>query len=55
MLTPTTKIPLYGLLGVTLAFSIIFSIIDIINYLVGFFLPSYSKAIVDGKEQVIIF
>ena len=55
VLTPTAKIPLYGLLGVTLAFAIIFSLIDIINYIAGLFLPSYSKALVDGKQQVSIF
>jgi len=52
--TPHAKIPLYALLGITLAFAILFSIVDIINYAAGFCQPSHAKAIVDSKQQLIV-
>jgi len=54
LLSPHAKIPLYALLGMTLAFAILFSLIDIINYIAGFCQPAYSKAIVDSKPQLIV-
>ena len=32
-----TKVPLYSLLGISVSFALTFSIIDLLNYVVGFF------------------
>lgn len=49
---PLSKIPIYIILGITLNFSIIFGIIDIINYVFGVFQRNYDKTIVESQIQI---
>ncbi|KAF8821842.1 putative membrane protein [Cardiosporidium cionae] len=51
-LNPIFKIPIYSLLGVSIAFALTFSIVDMMNYLVGLFHVSLSKSLVESKSQV---
>ena len=46
------KIPFYGLFGVTMSFVIIFSVIDVINFVAGFFQFEKQKSVVDTHTQV---
>ena len=50
---PEAKIPIYIILGITLNFSIIFGIIDIVNYSFGVFQRDYDKTIVESQIQII--
>eukprot|EP00457_Paulinella_chromatophora_P013847 gb/GEZN01014199.1/.p1 GENE.gb/GEZN01014199.1/~~gb/GEZN01014199.1/.p1 ORF type:complete len:233 (+),score=40.78 gb/GEZN01014199.1/:25-723(+) len=47
------KIPLYSLLGVSVCFALLFSVIDLINYCTGLFCQSpNAKALVETEKQV---
>eukprot|EP00744_Colponema_vietnamica_P007451 GILI01010725.1.p1 GENE.GILI01010725.1~~GILI01010725.1.p1 ORF type:complete len:252 (+),score=74.27 GILI01010725.1:155-910(+) len=51
-LSSTAKVPLYSLLGISISFALTFSIVDLLNYFLGFCQPSHSKALVDSASQV---
>merc|ERR1712136_23327 len=51
-LSPLMKVPLYMTLGLAVAFALTFSLVDILNYLTGFFQASIAKPIVESSQQV---
>ena len=51
-MSPTTKIPLYTLLGVSVCFALVFSSIDVLNWVVGSCQSANAKAIVETPRQV---
>ncbi|PHJ17685.1 membrane protein [Cystoisospora suis] len=51
-LHPIVKVPLYTLLGISVAFALTFSLVDMVNYLLGFFQSAVAKPLVESKEQV---
>lgn len=50
-LHPIVKVPLYTILGVSVAFALTFSLVDVVNYLFSFFQSSVSKPLVESREQ----
>lgn len=50
-LHPIVKVPLYTILGVSVAFALTFSLVDVVNYIFSFFQPSVSKPLVESREQ----
>eukprot|EP01016_Furgasonia_blochmanni_P035216 TRINITY_DN3879_c0_g1_i6.p1 TRINITY_DN3879_c0_g1~~TRINITY_DN3879_c0_g1_i6.p1 ORF type:complete len:222 (+),score=19.36 TRINITY_DN3879_c0_g1_i6:49-666(+) len=53
--SPLSKVPLYGVLGMSICFAIVFSIVDLINYICGICQRIHSKPIVDTPPQVSVF
>jgi len=51
-LTPLSKVPLYTILGVSVAFALTFSVVDLINYVLGFLQVSIAKPLVESTSQV---
>ena len=51
-LSSTMKIPLYTILGISVAFALVFSIVDLVNYLMGFLRASVARPIVESSHQV---
>lgn len=51
-LSPIIKIPMYTLLGVAVAFALTFSVVDMINYVLGFLQTSIAKPLVDSARQI---
>mmetsp|Transcript_79429 Transcript_79429/g.182071 ORF Transcript_79429/g.182071 Transcript_79429/m.182071 type:complete len:248 (+) Transcript_79429:50-793(+) len=52
-LSPVSKVPLYSLLGVAVAFALTFSIMDLLNYVLGFLQgSSSSKPLLASASQV---
>jgi len=51
-LTPGMKVPLYMILGLAVAFALTFSIVDVLNYLLGFCQNAVAKPIVESSQQV---
>ena len=51
-LSSTSKIPLYTILGVSVAFALVFSIVDLVNYLMGFLRASVARPVVESPHQV---
>jgi hypothetical protein len=51
-LSPATKVPLYTILGVSVAFALVFSIVDLVNYLMGFLRASIARPVVESSHQV---
>ena len=51
-LSATTKIPLYTVLGISVAFALVFSLVDLVNYLMGFLRASIARPIVESTHQV---
>ncbi|PFH36388.1 putative membrane protein [Besnoitia besnoiti] len=51
-LHPLIKVPLYTLLGISVAFALTFSLVDMVNYLLGFFQSAVAKPLVESKDQV---
>jgi len=52
-MSPTLKVPLYSILGISVCFALLFSIIDLINYCTGYFCQGpNSKPLVDTENQV---
>lgn len=45
------KIPIYTILGVSVAFALTFSLVDVVNYLFSFIQSSISKPLVESREQ----
>lgn len=46
------KIPIYALLGTSVAFSLTFTLVDIVNILIGVFQSSVAKPLVQSIGQV---
>jgi len=52
-MSPGLKVPLYSILGVSVSFALLFSVIDLINYCTGFCCQgSNSKPLVETEKQV---
>lgn len=51
-LTALSKVPLYTILGVSVAFALTFSVVDLINYVLGFLQVSIAKPLVESTSQV---
>lgn len=51
-LSPTMKVPLYTILGISVAFALVFSVVDLVNYLMGFLRASVARPIVESPHQV---
>lgn len=46
------KVPLYMTLGLAVAFALTFSIVDVLNYVLGFCQASIAKPVVESSQQV---
>ena len=51
-LTWTAKIPLYTILGIAVTFALVFSVVDLINYVMGFLRASAARPVVESSHQV---
>lgn len=51
-LSPWMKVPLYMTLGLAVAFALTFSIVDVLNYIMGFCQSTVAKPIVESPQQV---
>jgi len=51
-LGPRLKVPLYMTLGLAVAFALTFSIVDVLNYMLGFCQQTVAKPIVESSQQV---
>lgn len=49
---PWMKVPLYMVLGLSVSFALTFSLVDMLNYTLGFFRSGHSKPIVESAQQV---
>lgn len=48
------KVPLYVLLGVSICFALVFSLIDLINYFAGYCQGDSSRPLVENETQVLL-
>jgi hypothetical protein len=46
------KIPLYGILGISVSYALTFALVDLINYVFSF-LFTYGRPIIENSEQII--
>merc|ERR1719251_469814 len=46
------KVPLYMVLGTSVAFALTFSVVDLVNYILGFLQVSIAKPFVESASQV---
>jgi len=46
------KVPLYGILGLSIAFALTFSTVDILNYIMGFWQQTVARPLVESTTQV---
>lgn len=46
------KVPLYMVLGISVSFALTFSLVDLVNYLMGFFQASVARPLVESKAQI---
>merc|ERR1712008_337041 len=51
-LSAMTKVPLYTILGTSVAFALTFSVVDLVNYVLGFLQSSVAKPFVESAAQV---
>jgi len=51
-LNPILKIPLYTILGISVAFALTFSVVDLINYVLGFLQSDVAKPLVESPRQI---
>merc|ERR1719453_1974185 len=51
-LAPWMKVPLYMTLGLAVAFALTFSIVDVLNYILGFCQSTIAKPVVESSQQV---
>merc|ERR1711953_518032 len=51
-LAPWLKVPLYTTLGLAVAFALTFSIVDVLNYVLGFCQSTIAKPIGESSQQV---
>uniref|UniRef100_A0A0G4HTE9 Uncharacterized protein n=1 Tax=Chromera velia CCMP2878 TaxID=1169474 RepID=A0A0G4HTE9_9ALVE len=47
-----SKVPLYTLLGVSVSFALVFSVVDLVNFVLGFAQSPLAKPLVESKAQV---
>jgi MFS family permease len=47
-----SKIPLYTILGISVAFALVFSVVDLVNYMMGFLRASVARPVVESSHQV---
>merc|ERR1712045_651372 len=50
--SPIMKVPLYMILGTSVAFALTFSVVDLVNYILGFLQVSVAKPFVESAAQV---
>mmetsp|Transcript_26303 Transcript_26303/g.46580 ORF Transcript_26303/g.46580 Transcript_26303/m.46580 type:complete len:233 (-) Transcript_26303:50-748(-) len=50
--SPLMKVPLYTILGTAVAFALTFSVVDLVNYVLGFLQVSVAKPFVESAAQV---
>lgn len=50
--SPMIKVPLYMMLGTSVAFALTFSVVDLLNYVLGFLQVSVAKPFVESANQV---
>eukprot|EP00405_Crypthecodinium_cohnii_P009235 CAMPEP_0206425640 /NCGR_PEP_ID=MMETSP0324_2-20121206/3908_1 /ASSEMBLY_ACC=CAM_ASM_000836 /TAXON_ID=2866 /ORGANISM="Crypthecodinium cohnii, Strain Seligo" /LENGTH=228 /DNA_ID=CAMNT_0053890453 /DNA_START=58 /DNA_END=740 /DNA_ORIENTATION=+ len=50
--SPVLKVPLYMVLGTSVAFALTFSVVDLVNYVLGFLQVSVAKPFVESASQV---
>jgi hypothetical protein len=43
------KIPIYSMVGITVCFSVVFILLDLINYLISLMQNEYEKQIIESK------
>eukprot|EP00419_Tripos_fusus_P017021 CAMPEP_0172747980 /NCGR_PEP_ID=MMETSP1074-20121228/144028_1 /TAXON_ID=2916 /ORGANISM="Ceratium fusus, Strain PA161109" /LENGTH=130 /DNA_ID=CAMNT_0013579631 /DNA_START=255 /DNA_END=647 /DNA_ORIENTATION=- len=48
------KVPLYVVLGTAVAFALTFSVVDLVNYILGFLQVSIAKPFVESASQVYV-
>ena len=48
----SAKVPLYTVLGVSVAFALVFSVVDLVNYVMGFLRASVARPVVESSHQV---
>ena len=46
------KIITYGLLGIALTFSIVFALVDVLNWMCAYFQPVNSRTLIETQKQV---
>merc|ERR1712129_641312 len=51
-LSPMLKVPLYAILGTSVAFALTFSVVDLVNYILGFLQVAIAKPFVESAAQV---
>jgi len=51
-MSPIMKVPLYMILGTSVAFALTFSVVDLVNYILGFLQVSIAKPFVESASQV---
>eukprot|EP00448_Togula_jolla_P028726 CAMPEP_0170625556 /NCGR_PEP_ID=MMETSP0224-20130122/30823_1 /TAXON_ID=285029 /ORGANISM="Togula jolla, Strain CCCM 725" /LENGTH=167 /DNA_ID=CAMNT_0010952141 /DNA_START=193 /DNA_END=696 /DNA_ORIENTATION=+ len=51
-MSPILKVPLYVILGTSVAFALTFSVVDLVNYILGFLQVSVAKPFVESASQV---
>mmetsp|Transcript_15460 Transcript_15460/g.48660 ORF Transcript_15460/g.48660 Transcript_15460/m.48660 type:complete len:233 (-) Transcript_15460:153-851(-) len=51
-MSPIAKVPLYVILGTSVAFALTFSVVDLVNYILGFLQVSIAKPFVESAAQV---
>mmetsp|Transcript_48352 Transcript_48352/g.144375 ORF Transcript_48352/g.144375 Transcript_48352/m.144375 type:complete len:233 (-) Transcript_48352:37-735(-) len=51
-MSPLMKVPLYVILGTSVAFALTFSVVDLVNYILGFLQVSIAKPFVESASQV---
>jgi len=51
-LKPMSKVPLYSLLGISVSFALVFSVVDFVNYAFGVFQAAVAKPLVESMAQV---
>lgn len=51
-MAPIFKVPLYVVLGTSVAFALTFSVVDLVNYVLGFLQVSIAKPFVESASQV---
>jgi len=51
-MSPLMKVPLYMILGTSVAFALTFSVVDLVNYILGFLQVAIAKPFVESASQV---
>jgi len=51
-LGPLSKVPLYTVLGTSVSFALTFALVDLVNFVLGFFQVYVARPLVESNEQV---